>query len=251
MSAAPRPFVTEPRILVSDGHRLDAVVTRPQGPIRGSIAVGHPHPAHGGHMDHSVVVAVAERAAAAGLLALRFDVRGVRHSDGDVSDVVGHLVDVFVASDAAADEARGFPRYGAGFSYGARLWLEAMRSPHPPPVAGLVLCAPATRVPRTARDFGDLLLGRAVRDAALDPRVLERLAKVPVPTRILVGEQDVVAPSHELRRHAGPHAHVEVLPHLNHFFSRAVGAGSTDLPALHAALDRAFAALLPPSPPAG
>jgi len=235
---------SEPRILDSDGHRLDAVVTRPAGLVRGSIAVAHPHPAHGGNMDHSVVVAIVARAVASGLVALRFDVRGVRHSDGDPEDAVGHLVDLFVASDAAAAEAPvGLPRYGGGFSYGARLWLEAVRAPSAPPVVGLVLAAPATRVPRTPRDFGDLLLGRPIRDAALDPRVLERLARVPVAARILVGEHDGVAPSHEVTRHAGPSATVEVLPGLNHFFSRSSGAGSTDLPALHAALDRAFASL--------
>lgn len=234
-------YSSEPRILDSDGHRLDAVLMRPVGPVRGSVAVSHPHPGHGGHMDHSVVVGIAERAVAAGLLALRFDVRGVRHSDGDVDDAVGHLVDLVVASDAAAGWApEGLPRYGAGFSYGARLWLEAVRAPAAPPIAGLVLAAPATRVPRTARDFGDLLLGRPIRDAALDPRVIERLERVPVPTRILVGEHDVVAPPHEVQRHAGPLARVVVLPGLNHFFSRSSGAGVTDLPALHAALDAAF-----------
>ncbi|MCC7137239.1 MAG: alpha/beta hydrolase [Planctomycetes bacterium] len=237
--------VEEPRIVVSDGHRLDGVIARPRGTAVGTAAVAHPHPAHGGNMDHSVVRTAAARAVAAGLVALRFDVRGVRHSDGDVDDPAGHLEDLYAAGDAVADEGgRDLPRYGVGFSYGARLWLEAMRTPTPPPVRGLVLLAPATRVPRTARDFGDLLLGRPIRDAALDLRVLERLERVPVPTVILVGENDVVAPPHEVARHAGPLARVDVLPGLNHFFAPGAGAGATDVAALSASLDRAFATLL-------
>ena len=241
----PPRATTEPRILVSGGHRLAAEVTRPTGPVRGSVAVVHPHPGHGGHMDHGVVRLLADRAAAAGLVALRFDVRGVRHSEGDVDDALGHLEDLLVATEAAAAEAAaGLPRYGAGFSYGARLWLEALRLETPPRCAGALLLAPATRVPRTPRDFGDLLLGRPIREAALDGRVLERLAKVPVPTRILVGERDVVAPPHELSRHAGPLATVTVLAGLNHFFSRATGGGSTATDVLAPALDAAWGALV-------
>ena len=242
---------TEPRVLVSGGHRLAALVTLPRGPLRGSVAVAHPHPGHGGHMDHAVVRLLAERAAAAGLCALRFDVRGVRDSEGDVDDAVGHLEDLLVASEAAAAEAAAasgattpLPRFAAGFSYGARLWLEALRLPVPPPCAGALLLAPATRVPRTARDFGDLLLGRPIRDAALDGHALERLERVPVPTRLLVGEHDVVAPPHELTRHAGPKAVVTVLPGLNHFFSRAIGGGAPATDLLGPALDAAWGALL-------
>lgn len=240
----PAPAATEPRVLVSDGHRLSATLWRPRAHPRGSIAVAHPHPAHGGHSDHSVVRALAARAAAAGLVALTFDVRGVRDSDGDVEDGVGHVEDLRQASAAAAAEAVGLPRFGGGFSYGARLWLEAMLLPDAPPVMSLILLAPATRVPRTPRDFGDLLLGRPVRDAALDARALERFDRAPVPATVLVGEHDVVAPPHELRRHAGPRTTVTVLPGLNHFFSRAVGAGATALEVLEPALDAALASSL-------
>ncbi len=212
-------------------------------------------------MDHSVVRAIAERAAAAGLVALRFDVSGVRDSEGDVHDWESHLRDLDVASASATESASksasastssihsGLPRFGAGFSYGARLWMERMLRPSPPPVVGLLLLAPATRVPKTSRDFGDLLLGRPIRDAVLDERVLERLRSVPVPSRVIVGENDNVAPPNELRAHASPTVSIDVLAGLNHFFSRSVGAGPTDLVALHPALDRALRALLDPSEP--
>ena len=231
---APRPIV-----LVSQGRRLSAVLHPPAGPVRGSVAVAHPHPGHGGNMGHSVVRATAERAAAAGLVAVRFDVGGVRVSEGDVSDPASHVADLAAASAAAEAEAPGRPVFGAGFSYGARLWAAA-----PSRAAGLVLLAPPTRVPRTARDFGDLLLGRTIRDATIDRTAFARLSALSVPTRILVGERDVVAPPDEFAAHASALTTVVVLPGLNHFFSRAVGAGDTALDLLRPALDAAFASLL-------
>ena len=204
----------------------------------------HPHPGHGGHMDHSVVRTAAERAAAAGLVALRFDVGGVRTSVGDVQDRAAHLRELLAAIGVAERLAPVQPRYGAGFSYGARLWMEAVLRPEMPAIRGLLLLAPATRVPRTSRDFGDLLLGRPIRDAALDAQSLARLAAIPVPARILVGERDHVAPPDELRAHAAALAEVVVLPGVNHFFSRAVGAGATAGDVLVPAIDAAWSTLL-------
>ena len=195
-------------------------------------------------MDHSVVVAITERAAAAGLLALRFDVSGVRDSEGDVHDWEAHLRDLDAASALAASLAPGLPRFGGGFSYGARLWMERMLRPNAPAVLSLILLAPATRVPKTSRDFGDLLLGRPIRDATLDERALERLRSLPIRATVIVGDSDNVAPPAELRTHASPMVSMEVLPGLNHFFSRSVGAGATDFASLVPALDRAFLALL-------
>jgi len=195
-------------------------------------------------MDHSVVRTAAERAAAAGLVALRFDVGGVRTSVGDVHDRAAHLRELRVAVAVAERFAPGLPRYGAGFSYGARLWMEAVLRPDMPSVAGLLLLAPATRVPRSSRDFGDLLLGRPIRDAALDAHSLARLAAIPVPARILVGERDNVAPPDEVRAHAAAIAPVVVLAGVNHFFSRAVGAGATAYDLLGPAIDAAWSELV-------
>ena len=55
---------------------------------------------------------------------------------------------------------------------------------------------------------------------------------------------DVVAPPDELREVLAPTAHLEVLPGVNHFFSRSPGAGTTAYDLLEPALDRALAALL-------
>ena len=70
------------------------------------------------------------------------------------------------------------------------------------------------------------------------------LRAVPVPTRVLVGSGDVVAPHDELRRHLAADGELIVLEGLGHFFSRRPGAGPVDHGQLDPALDEAIADLL-------
>lgn len=229
----------------SSVYRIDARRHRPEGPVRGAAVLAHPHPLHGGHMDHPVVVAACERAAAAGLVALRFDFRGVRESQGSTADFLGHLDDWRTALELARETAAGGPLVAGGFSYGARS-LAALLRPgrlRAPEVSGALLLAPATRVPRSKRDFGNLLLGRPLNDATVDAEALDNLRHVPVPTHVIVGANDVVAPHEELRRHLAPAATLDVLVELGHFFARRPGAGPVAHDLLDPALDRAYAAL--------
>ena len=226
-------------------HAIDARVHEPMSRVTGAMVIAHPHPLHGGNMDHPVVVAAAERAAARGLLALRFDFRGVQQSEGSVSDFLGHLDDWRNAVIEAARLVDAGPVFGGGFSYGARSIAALMRPDRDrrPDVSGLLLLAPATRVPRSKRDFGNLLLGRPLKDAALDREILDNLRRIPVPTQVIVGENDVVAPHEELGQNLPEDAGYQVLPGLNHFFSRKIGAGPTAYDLLEPALDTALQAL--------
>jgi pimeloyl-ACP methyl ester carboxylesterase len=121
--------------------------------------------------------------------------------------------------------------------------LQVGAPPHPT-ADGALLLGPATRVPRTRRDFGNLLLGRPLHDAAKDAEVLERLRHLPVPTEVIVGSADVVAPPAELAANLPAGAQLQVLEGLNHFFSRSSGAGPLDEPVFREALDRALRRLL-------
>jgi alpha/beta superfamily hydrolase len=243
VSASPAPHEARAVSLVSGIHRLDARLHEPAGERVGGLVVAHPHPAHGGDMDHPVVVTTAERAAARGLLALRFDFRGVRRSEGDETDRPGHLDDWRTALKDLRRRVPAGPLLAGGFSYGARALAEVVRTDGPPPgLAGLLLLAPATRVPQTRRDFGHLLLGRPLNEARVDAEALRNLRGLPVPAEVLVGDGDVVAPHEELRANLASAGRLTVLPGLSHFFSRGRGAGrlAEDLfvPALDAALDR-------------
>ena len=231
---------------VSGIHRIDARLHPAEGTPRGAIVVAHPHPAHGGNMDHGVVVATCERAAAHGLTALRFDFRGVGRSEGDRADFAGHLDDW---RRAVADLRRRVPEgplFGAGFSYGSRslAWLLHRGGEGKPVLDGVLLLAPATRVPTSRRDFGNLLLGRPLSEANLDPDVLENLRSLTLPTEVLVGDRDVVAPPEELAANLPPHAVLQVLAGLNHFFSERTGAGPLAHEPFAAAVDASLARLL-------
>ena len=245
------PALVRSVTLISGTHRLDARLHEPsidgkRAASSGAIVVAHPHPMHGGHMNHAVVVTASERAASKGLTALRFDFRGVQASEGRTDDTEGHLEDWRVAQGDVRSRAPAGPMLGCGFSYGSRTLATVLApdSEDPPALDALLLLAPATRVPTTRRDFGNLLLGRPLSEAARDARVLSNLAALTLPTQVLVGERDVVAPHEELRAALPPHATLTVLPGLNHFFSKHTGAGALHSESFVPALDRALDALL-------
>ena len=231
---------------VSGIHRIDARLHPAEGEPRGAIVVAHPHPLHGGNMDHSVVLATCERAVAHGLTALRFDFRGVGQSEGDRKDFPGHLTDWRKALLDLRERVPEGPLVGAGFSYGARslAWLLHRDDGRRPDVDAVMLLAPATRVPTSRRDFGNLLLGRPITDAVVDSDVLENMRELTVPTEVLVGDRDVVAPPDELAANLPAHATLQVLDGLNHFFSVKTGAGPLAKADFTSAVDAALARLL-------
>lgn len=231
---------------ISGTHRIDARFHPAQGARRGAGVVAHPHPAHGGNMGHPVVVATAERMAAHGLDTLRFDFRGVRQSEGRREDSEGHLDDWRMAAQDIRRRSGSPFLLGAGFSYGARKLTRLLQpdAERRPGVDAALLLGPATRVPRSRRDFGNLLLGRPLTDAAIDPDLLERLRALPIPTEVIVGSVDVVAPFEELGTHLPANANFQVLSGLNHFFSRRTGAGPLAFDEFTSAVDVALERLL-------
>ncbi|MFV1959254.1 MAG: hypothetical protein ACC662_07560, partial [Planctomycetota bacterium] len=90
--------MTESIEFLSGPFTLSARLHRPAHAVGGAALVTHPHAAHGGTMDHPVVARAAERAAHAGLFALRFDFRGAGGSEGEVTDREGHRADVGAAA---------------------------------------------------------------------------------------------------------------------------------------------------------
>ena len=75
-------------IPVSHG-RLEALVKEPTRPARGATVVCHPHPIHGGTMHTKAVYRAAQAFNEAGLVALRFNFRGVGASTGSYDDGIG------------------------------------------------------------------------------------------------------------------------------------------------------------------
>jgi hypothetical protein len=111
------------------GLTLEGVFHRPEtGSPFPAVAVCHPHPLYGGDMHNSVVVAICEGLASAGMGALRFNFRGSGASQGSFGDGIEERDDVQAALDyleRAPDVDSG--RMGlAGYSFGALVALMAV-----------------------------------------------------------------------------------------------------------------------------
>jgi alpha/beta superfamily hydrolase len=110
----------------------------------GSIVVCHPHPGHGGTMQHPIVLAIADEAVAHGFTAVRFNFRGVGQSTSSPTDGSDEIDDLAAVMDHM--EAEYPPVSGiAGWSFGAAvalIWQARTASTLPyvgiaPPIQGL------------------------------------------------------------------------------------------------------------------
>jgi alpha/beta superfamily hydrolase len=103
-----------------------------------ALVLANPHPLLGGDMDNNVVRALSRGLAERGLAVLRFNYRGVGHSDGPRCDVAEHLarfretshvageLDLHADLEAAASFLRGVvgpdvPLAAIGYSFGCAL----------------------------------------------------------------------------------------------------------------------------------
>ncbi len=104
--------------------RLEALVKQPAGPARGAAVVCHPHPIHGGTMHTKAVYRAAQALNDAGLVALRFNFRGVGASTGSYDDGIGERNDLEAALDWLEAEYPELPLFAGGFSFGSMVGLS-------------------------------------------------------------------------------------------------------------------------------
>jgi len=100
--------------------RLHGVLWEPDSSARAAAVVCHPHPSHGGNMNSNVVYRAARGLQEAGLAVLRFDLRGVRRSEGAHDGCGAEEGDLEAALAWLEARFPGLPRWAAGFSFGAR-----------------------------------------------------------------------------------------------------------------------------------
>jgi alpha/beta superfamily hydrolase len=86
--------------------------------------VCHPHPLFGGTMHNKVVFQTAKALHHHGASVLRFNFRGVGHSEGAHDNGRGEQDDARAAINYMAGEFPGRPILVAGFSFGSRVGLE-------------------------------------------------------------------------------------------------------------------------------
>lgn len=111
------------QIPVSHGH-LEAILKEPDSPPRGAAVVCHPHPLHGGTMHTKALYRAAQGLNEAGLLALRFNFRGVGTSTGSYDDGIGEQDDLRAATDWLVAEHPQLPLVVGGFSFGSKVALS-------------------------------------------------------------------------------------------------------------------------------
>src|SRR5436305_11324900 len=111
-------------IPASHGH-LEAILKEPSGERRGVGLACHPHPLGGGTMHNKVVFRIAAGLVDAGLLAVRFNFRGVGASTGEHNDVEGGVEDVRDVLRYVKENYPGENLTLAGFSFGSRTSMEA------------------------------------------------------------------------------------------------------------------------------
>ena len=85
--------------------------------------VCHPHPLYGGTMHNKVVFRAAKAATHLGIPALRFNFRGVGHSEGKHGDGIGERDDARAALDYLQRRFPRIPVVMMGFSFGSVIGL--------------------------------------------------------------------------------------------------------------------------------
>ena len=168
------PLEEQPFSLTSEGWLLEGAMHEGTGAL--AAVVLHPHPQYGGDMDSHVVTSICAALAAKGGATLRFNFRGAGRSEGRFDHGRGEANDARCAVHAMRDAAPGTPLLLAGYSFGAMIAASIADEVHP---AAMMLVSPP--------------LGMASL-APLDARV---------PTLIITGERDEMAPAAAVRALAG------------------------------------------------
>lgn len=111
------------KIPVSHGH-LEAEINEPEGSALGAAVVCHPHPIYGGTMHTKAVYRAAQALVDAGLVALRFNFRGVGTSTGSHDEGYGEREDVRAAIDWLEARWPQLPLFVGGFSFGSAVGMS-------------------------------------------------------------------------------------------------------------------------------
>jgi alpha/beta superfamily hydrolase len=180
---------------------LDALYHR--GKREPPCVIASPHPALGGSMIAPVIAELAWALTRAGHPTLRFDYRGVgasrgksRHEAGSlrIEDVGEEVEDFFKIADQLLATTRMPAACAVGYSFGAKVALEAARDPR---ISQVALIAP----PNKLADFS----------------ALETLQK---PLLLVCAHHDTYCDRSALKLPAD--ARIEVVPHADHFFGRGL-----------------------------
>ena len=115
----------EPLAIAGPAGRIEAALDLPEPdavPLPVLAIVCHPLPTEGGSMHNKVVTMAARALRESGITTLRFNFRGVGHSEGAFDDGQGELDDLRAVAAWARDAHPDKALWLAGFSFGA--WVS-------------------------------------------------------------------------------------------------------------------------------
>jgi alpha/beta superfamily hydrolase len=133
--------IKETRLFFTSGGeetiRLEGILHHPGDENSPTAVICHPHSLYGGSMDVSLVVSIARTLAERGIMALRFNFRGVGRSEGAFGHGVAELNDVaravgFLLQEEGVDQER---LHLVGYSFGA--WVGLHYADHDPRIRSL------------------------------------------------------------------------------------------------------------------
>jgi alpha/beta superfamily hydrolase len=108
--------------------RIDAPA-EDQEPVAVAV-ICHPHPLHGGTLEHKVPFTVARALQGLGAAAVRFNFRGVGRSGGSYGEGVGEVDDAIAVIEWAREHWQLDRLWLGGFSFGAAVaFSAALRTP--------------------------------------------------------------------------------------------------------------------------
>ena len=169
---------------------LEGITHLPDSAPRAIAVVAHPLPTMEGTMENKVVTTLAKTFAELGIVALRFNFRGVGASEGVYDHGNGEVEDAIAVVKYGLHEYGDLPLILSGFSFGGYVQARAAVQLHP---QRLVLVAPA--------------VGRFSMPA------------VPPDTLLIHGDQDEVVPLDAAMRWAQPqHLPIVIMPGAGHLF---------------------------------
>ena len=179
---------------------LECAIDPPDGVPRGIAVVCHPHPQFGGTMDNKVVQTLARAFVQLGWRSVRFNFRGIGHSEGTWDEGRGEVDDALAVIAAFHPESAGAaPFLLAGFSFGGYVAAEA-----------------ASRLPAGAQPERLVLVGLSSQK--------QQVPNVPADTVVIHGETDDVVPlAATLAWARSQTLPVIVFPGVGHFFHGQLG----------------------------
>ena len=128
----PAPGGSHDLLLPGAAGKLEVILAAPREPVRGFAVICHPHPLFGGAMSNKVTYTLASTALKAGLVALRFNFRGVGKSEGQHDEGVGETEDTLLMVDWLRQRMpAGSPLLLAGFSFGGYVSVRAAERARP------------------------------------------------------------------------------------------------------------------------